>query len=260
MALVRKILETTIASGGTTATFTDADIPNSLIRIYSTDSNKYPQNISLTGNVLTVTYETVSSALGVALEIVKQGLTVTDSLLSTAADEALSANQGYVLSGMIGTVSGNLDILTETVNNLNIPDEITDLNDIDISSIQDGQILAWDANSSKFVNITPEISSEIHYTSEEVKIGSFLNVDLYRKTFDLGSDVSVSYNGWTTLSAVISDIYLIINCWGTNVGGTFTPLQGTYNASKQIQVQTPRNGYNQNVRFLTIEYTKSGIT
>ena len=57
MATITKILETTIAAGGTTATFTDAEIPNSLLRIHSTDPNIYPLMQTLSGNTVTVTYE-----------------------------------------------------------------------------------------------------------------------------------------------------------------------------------------------------------
>ena len=253
MALVSKILESTLTAGSTSVTFTDSDIPNSLIRVFSSNSDVIPESRILSGNTLTVTYAPQNSNMDVALEIVKQGLDIIDNVLSEDTDKALSAKQGYLLSAAIGDVNDRLDALV-------IPEDITDLEDVNVTSIQDGQVLAWDEDTSKFVNVTPAQSDGIHYTANEEKIGTFLNVDLFRKTIDLGSDVSVSYNSWTTLSSVISDIYLIINCWGTNVGGTFTPLQATYNASKQIQIQTPRNNYNQNVRFLTIEYTKVGIS
>ena len=137
MALVRKILETTIPSGGSTAIFNDSDIPNSLIRVYSTNSNAYPQNISLTGNSLTVTYETVTSALGVAVELVKQGLEIEDNLTSDNTDHALSAYQGKVLKGLVD----------------NVPDDISSLSDVDITDIEDGQVLAWDEVEEKFVNV-----------------------------------------------------------------------------------------------------------
>lgn len=139
MSLVRKILEATIPSGGSSATFTDNDIPNSLIRVYSTNSNIYPQNISLAGNTLTVTYEAVTSALGVAVELVKQGLEIDDNLTSENTDHALSAKQGKVLKGLI--------------EGLDIPDNISELQDVNITDIEDGQVLAWDDTAEKFVNV-----------------------------------------------------------------------------------------------------------
>ena len=86
--VVRKILETTLTAGNTTVTFNDADIPNSLIRTYCTDDALYPISLSLTGTVLTITYEAQPSNIGVALEIVKEGLEVIDSLTSTDANNA----------------------------------------------------------------------------------------------------------------------------------------------------------------------------
>ena len=140
MALVRKILEATIPSGGSSATFNDSDIPNSLIRVYSTNSNIYPQNISLSGNTLTVTYEQVTSALGVAVELVKQGLEIDDNLTSDNNDHALSAKQGKVLKGLIDAIPAGIT-------------ELSDLDDVDITDIEDGQVLAWNAVSEKFINV-----------------------------------------------------------------------------------------------------------
>lgn len=153
MALVRKILEATIPSGGSSATFTDSDIPNSLIRVYSTNSNIYPQNISLSGNTLTVTYEVVSSDLGVAVELVKQGLEIDDNLTSDNTDHALSSKQGKVLKGLI--------------DGLDIPDNISDLQDVDITDIEDEQVLAWNETAQKFVNVDQSGGSDIQIINTE---------------------------------------------------------------------------------------------
>ena len=143
---VTKILEQTLSAGSTSVTFTDADIPNSLIRVYSSNSDLIPVSRILSGNTLTVTYEAQTNAIDVAVEIVKAGLDIVDDLTSTDTDKALSAKQGKVLKD-------DLDTLTTTVNNLDIPDNITDLDDVDVTSIQDGQILAWDAIAEKFKNV-----------------------------------------------------------------------------------------------------------
>lgn len=153
MALVSKILESTLTAGSTTVTFTDSDIPNSLIRVFSSNSDIIPESRILSGNTLTVTYAPQSNNIDVAVEIVKQGLDIVDNVLSEDTDKALSAKQGYLLSAAIGDVSDGLSTLAETVNNLDIPDNITDLNDVDVSSIQDGQVLAWDAIAEKFKNV-----------------------------------------------------------------------------------------------------------
>lgn len=185
MALVSKILEATLTAGNTSVTFTDAAIPNSLIRVFSSDSNIIPESRILSGTSLTVVYAPQTSNIDVALEIVKQGLDIVDNVLSEDTDKALSAKQGYLLSAAIGDVDDGLSTLTETVNSLDIPDNITDLDDVNITSIQDGQVLAWDEDTSKFVNVDQSggTSSLIYSTSEQL-VGKWLNnEDLYKKSY-----------------------------------------------------------------------------
>lgn len=198
MALVRKILEATIPSGGSSATFTDSDIPNSLIRVYSTNSNIYPQNISLAGNTLTVTYEVVTSALGVAVELVKQGLEIDDNLISDNTDHALSAKQGKVLKGLI--------------DDLDIPDNISELQDVDITDIEDGQVLAWDDTAEKFVNVNQSGggTSQDYSTSEHV-VGKWIDgtTDVYERTFVYPNTVTLGT--YVSLSNDLSNIKYIIS-------------------------------------------------
>ena len=175
MALVSKILETTLTAGSTAVTFTDADIPNSLIRVFSSNSDVIPESRLLSGNTLTVTYAAQSSNMNVALEIVKQGLDIVDNVTSTDTDKALSAKQGKVLKDAI-------DGLDAIVSGLEIPENITDLDDVNVTSIQDGQVLAWDDVSQKFINTTPEVSGGVVYSSDEQLIGSYFNENLYQRT------------------------------------------------------------------------------
>lgn len=152
MALVSKILEATLTAGSTSVTFTDADIPNSLIRVFSSDSTIIPESRILSGTTLTVTYAAQESNMDVALEIVKQGLDIVDNVLSEDTDKALSAKQGYLLDAAIGDVNDRIDGLV-------IPDNITDLDDVNVTSIEDGQVLAWDENTSTFVNVDQAAST-----------------------------------------------------------------------------------------------------
>ena len=176
---VTKILEQTLSAGATSVSFTDVDIPNSLIRVYSSNSDLIPVSRILSGNTLTVTYEAQSNAIDVAVEIVKAGLDIVDNLTSTDTDKALSAKQGKIVKDAV-------DALNTTVNNLDIPDNITDLDDVNVTSIEDGQVLVWDEDASKFVNVTPSAgSSSIDYRLIEKKVGTWLdeNTDLYECTF-----------------------------------------------------------------------------
>ena len=137
--VVRKILETTLSSGQTSVIFTDSDIPNSLLRVYTTKSDLFPLTQVLSGTSLTVTYEAQDTNIGVALEIVKQGLDIVDNLTSSDVDKALSAKQGKVLKDALDTIE--------------VPDNITDLDDVEVNDIEDGQVLAWDEITEKFVNV-----------------------------------------------------------------------------------------------------------
>lgn len=176
--LVRKILETTLTAGATSVTFTDSDIPNSLIRTYCTDSDLYPVSVSMTGTTITITYEAQSTNKGIALEIVKSGLQVIDNLTSEDAENALSAKQGKVLKDAIDGMTapaltelsdisftdltdGDMIVYDGTdqvfVNQAqpSIPSDITDLDDVSISSIANGQVLTWDNSIQKFINADP---------------------------------------------------------------------------------------------------------
>lgn len=140
--VVRKILEATLIAGSTSVTFTDTDIPNSLLRVYCSRSSLFPISQTLSGNSVTVTYKAQDANIGVALEIVKSGLDIIDDLLTDDSTKALSANQGYVLKGLID------DIVIPTV-----PENITDLDDVSVTSIQNGQVLAWNSTTEKFENV-----------------------------------------------------------------------------------------------------------
>lgn len=196
MALVRKILETTLTAGSTSVTFTDTDIPNSLLRVYCTKASLFPLSQTLSGNVLSVNYKAQSENVGVALEIVKQGLDIVDNLTSEDATKALSANQGYVLKGLID----NIVIPT-------VPDKITDLSDVSVSGITAGQVLAWDAVTEKFVNVDQSGGgSGIIYSNEEQVIGKWYDgSDLYARTFEyINSGISSGSTALVTLDSNIN--------------------------------------------------------
>lgn len=257
MALVRKILETTLTAGSTSVTFTDTDIPNSLLRVYCTKASLFPLSQTLSGNVLSVNYKAQSENVGVALEIVKQGLDIVDGLTSEDATKALSANQGYILKGLID------DIVIPTV-----PENITDLDDVEVTSIQDGQVLAWNSVTEKFENVNQSGgSSGNDYTTNEVKIGTFLGADLYRKTIDTGAMPN------TTTKQVahgISGLNFIRSISGAAKNpdySYFAPLpyvqpDDTYQISiyvdaTNINIMSTSNmsGYSQS--YITLEYTKT---
>ena len=170
MALVRKILESVLTAGQTSISFNDSDIPNSLIRVYASKADLFPVRQTLSGNVITIEYEAQSNNVGIALEIVKQGLDIVDDLTTEDNTKALSANQGYVLKGLID----NIVIPT-------VPENITDLDDVDVTNIANGQVLAWNSITEKFENVNQSGGSSIVYSDDEQLIGTYFGNNLYKK-------------------------------------------------------------------------------
>ena len=195
--VVRKILEATLVAGSTSVTFTDTDIPNSLLRVYCSRSALFPISQTLSGNSVTVNYKPQDSNIGVALEIVKSGLDIVDDLTTEDNTKALSANQGYVLKGLIDTTAGNLSDLATVVNNLDIPEKITDLDDVSVSSIQNGQVLAWNSTTEKFENVNQSGGSSSHdYSTTEQIIGTWVNGEtLYEKQITFNTSFSTTVAG-----------------------------------------------------------------
>ena len=242
MALVTKILEETLTAGQTSVVFTDADIPNSLIRDFSSNSDIIPVSRILSGNSLTVTYEAQNYNMDVALEIVKQGLEIVDNVTSSDTDKALSAKQGKILKDAIDS------IIIPTV-----PENITDLDDVNVTSIQAGQVLAWDGE--KFVNVD-QSSGGIIFSSSEIVVGKWIDdKDLYQKTYTYETVLPVNQNTFTTL---ISNTGLNVD---TLVFGFTKPTKESVFTPIALQMSGDNlQGYfssTWSIKNLTIYYTKT---
>ena len=232
--LVTKILEGTLSAGQTIITFTDSDIPNSFIRVGSTNPDLFPTEQSISGNVLTIKYEAQSSALGVVVELVKAGMTINDSLTSTATDEALSAAQGKALKDLIDnmpvpsieeltdvniTDPATDDILIydgteeEWVNTSmpNIPADIDDLQDVVITSPSDDDVLTYD--NGEWVNRPAQGGAGVNYSTTEQNTGvKWINgKDIYMKVIQPNITTSstlagdIKYGSFS-LSSYISNV------------------------------------------------------
>ena len=215
--LVSKILEATLTAGNTSVTFTDTAIPNSLIRVYANDPDHMYLSATVTGNSITITYTAQDSNKSIALEIVKAGLEVVDNLTSsTDASNALSAKQGYVLKGLID------DIVIPTV-----PESIGDLDDVDLTGIQDNDVLIYDSDEEMFLPGTITGSNGENYSLTEVKIGSWFGQDLFQKSFKFENiSLSSGKNIVKTTSELSSlNISRVVN----TVEGCISLSSGTYN-------------------------------
>lgn len=217
--VVRKILEATLVAGSTSVTFTDTDIPNSLLRVYCSRSALFPISQTLSGNSVTVNYKPQDSNIGVALEIVKSGLDIVDDLTTEDNTKALSANQGYVLKGLID----NIVIPT-------VPENITDLDDVSVTDIANGQVLAWNSTTEKFENVNQSGGSSITYNNDEQLIGTYFGNNLYKKTITVPSTSITSTE--TVIPHGIANINKICLIEGIafKTGNGFTPLT-TYHSS-----------------------------
>ena len=250
--VVRKILEATLIAGSTSITFTDIDIPNSLLRVYCTRSSLFPISQTLSGNSVTVTYKPQDSNIGVALEIVKSGLDIVDDLLTDDSTKALSANQGYVLKGLID----NIVIPT-------VPENITDLDDVSVTSIQNGQVLAWNSLTEKFENVNQSGGSSAHnYSTVEQVIGTWTDGStLYEKTIP-----GTTNSNTNTLTIECGDGNVIRNFYGI-IGGVRlinsyidnSSYSTTWIAGNQHQLGNVCNGsiYQGKSFYVTVEYTKT---
>lgn len=280
--VVTKILETTLAAGVTSVQFTDSDIPNSLIRVFCNDADLIYTSLSLTGNTLTVTYPAQNVNKYIALELVKAGLDIVDNLSTDDATKALSAKQGKALDDKIDaldledlynvsvTAATNGDVLIYYGGEwINVPgkNNITDMDDVAVSTIQDGQFLAWDAIEEKFVNV-PSPASSITYSTTEQLIGKWIdNSNLYEKTVDLGALPNASSK---TVSHGISNLNKVISmsgiCNNRNNAGYARPLPFSDPSTPNI-IRIDMGGGNIGIStqadwssydgYVTIRYTKS---
>ena len=284
MTVVRKILEGTLTAGSTSLSFTDTLIPNSILKVTTTNSTVFPTSQSVSGNTLQLTFTAQSSNIGVSLEIIKQGLDIVDDLISTDTDKALSAKQGKVLKDALDAivipevpnVINSLDsesttdalsayqgkVLKDTIDDLPVPPtEITDLADVTFTSPTEGQILSIDGNGD-VVNINMPASGGVSYSTTEQNTGIkwIDNKDIYQKTFDLESDLTISANAWTAVSSIsisgnsIAKIIRGVAHSSTNEVEEAFDYSG--NTNNMLYIYNPRTP-SFPIRYITLQYTKT---
>lgn len=232
--VVRKILEKTLQSGQTTITFTDSELPNSLIRVYSDDPDLMPVTMSMSGTTLTITYESQGSNKGIAVEMVKSGLEIVDNLTSTDDEAALSAKQGKVLKDLVDNIipirsltalddvlvtnltDGDIlkyDAEAEVFKNYLMPDipvYLGDLGDIVLDTVTAGQVLTY--NGAYWTNEDPTGGgSNSDYSTDEKAVGTWIdNRTVYQKSFVITTQVNV-ITTWTDIGIVLdSDVETIV--------------------------------------------------
>lgn len=98
----------------------------------------------------------------------------------------------------------------------------------------------------------------IIYSDVERKVGVWRdNKPLYQRTFDLGSDLSISYNSWMSSGITLTGVENLITAYGTRSDYSFQGYVLAWNDNNNLKVVTPRNGANSFIRYLTLQYTKT---
>ena len=100
------------------------------------------------------------------------------------------------------------------------------------------------------------------YSTEEKKVGYWTDgKPLYQKTWDLGSDLLIDSNTWTSTSIRVSDFNIenIIHASGLNSGGTFFGFVATNRDQSYVQILQTRNAQI-TIRYFTLRYTKTTDT
>lgn len=226
--LVIKVLEGTLAAGATSISFTDADIPNSIINVSCTVDGLYPSEQTISSTTLTIKYEAQASSVGVAVYLIKASLQVLDSLTSTDENSALSAKQGKVLKDAIDalgipalsdltdvSISDPADGQTliydngEWVNSTPAS-SLSSLSDVSITSATDGQVLTYD--NGEWVNSSIAGGSD-NYSTTEQEIGTWIDgtTKIYRKVFEMDENINLSANTWGSLGIDKGSMNMIIN-------------------------------------------------
>lgn len=107
---------------------------------------------------------------------------------------------------------------------------------------------------------TPSGVPAVHYSTDEHVVGTWIDGStIYERTYDLGSDLVVSYNSFTETSIDASSMSRLVGnpeCI-YSTGATTYPVITSINSNNRIALQTTRNGAAANVRYVTIRYTKS---
>lgn len=232
--VVRKILETTLTAGATSVSFTDTDLPNSLIRVYSSDPELMPVTMSMSGTTLTITYESQGSNKGIAVEMVKSGLEIIDNLTSTDNEAALSAKQGKVLKDLVDGITpireltglddvlvtslsdGDIlkyDAVNEVFKNYLMPDipvYLGDLGDIVLDTVTSGQVLTY--NGAYWTNADPEGGGSSVYSTDEQEVGTWIDGrPVYEKTWSIDN---TNVSSWVTINHDISNFDMAISVVG----------------------------------------------
>lgn len=118
----------------------------------------------------------------------------------------------------------------------------------------------FNENADEVAELNRAMSDDFHiYSTAEQIVGKWIDgSDIYEKTWDFGSDISISYNSWTNTSILNDNFAVIVSAiCRTNTGSYVGDAMVNISGATYVQLQTPRNNNNIGVRYLTLRYTKA---
>lgn len=137
-----------------------------------------------------------------------------------------------------------------------------DLEDVDLSNLQDGQVPKYNSSTQKWENANESKPTHNYSTTEQV-VGKWIDgKNIYEKTWDVGS-VTLNGGSFTDVTDIsASNMETIVNVVGacdTNSGGTiawsgmcaYIPTNAQY-----VKMLSYRNSGTSTVRYITLQYTK----
>lgn len=147
----------------------------------------------------------------------------------------------------------------------NSTDEVTEVNVMRSMTKAQFDLLS-ESEKQGIINVTDVTGGgenefqPVIYSETEREIGVWKDgKPLYEKTFDFGSDISISRNSWQSTSLTVTGVDLIVFCSGLGADGSYQSSLLAFNDNDTLKLQTPRNTDGA-VRYLTIRYTKSTDT
>lgn len=96
-----------------------------------------------------------------------------------------------------------------------------------------------------------------HYDNIEKVIGTFFGKPLYERSWDLGADVSIPNDKWTSLGIPNDTIDLIIANYGTSEWGIIRAISTSSKADANYIVAMSTRIGTEAVRYITLRYTKT---
>lgn len=99
----------------------------------------------------------------------------------------------------------------------------------------------------------------VHYSTDEQVIGTWMGETLYQKTWELSSVLSVASNTWIDTSILKQGIDAIIYINGANAEGavfSFLGARAQTSTTNYVQIQQTRNSAI-TLKYITIQYTKT---